>query len=142
MKLAPPAWNELPIVLWKELDRIVIGLAFIAYGITDLLTPHVRQFPFSYLQGWWDWEFIIAGVLFVVGVIIKSWAVRGVATILYAGGLATIAVAVIFGSGSSSLWLMLAFALQGFADLRRLRVKNEREKTRDVIDASRRARGG
>lgn len=142
MKSALPAWRDVPSLLWRELDRLIIGCAFMAYGIDDMLSPHTRPFPLHFLQGWWDWEFVVAGVLFLVGVITKSWAIRGVATILYAGGLATIAVVVIFGSGTPSLWLMLAFALQGFADLRRLRSKNTQEAAEDAIVVSRRTRGG
>jgi hypothetical protein len=137
-----PAWKDVPLLLRRELDRIVIGIAFTAYGIVDLIVENARPFPFDHLQTFWDWQFVIAGVLYIVGTLVKSWPIRGVATILYAGGLATISVAVLFGSGSPTLLLILAFAVQGFADLRRLREKNTREAAEDVIAKARRARGG
>lgn len=137
-----PNWRDLPLLLWRELDRMIIGIAFTTYGIVDLAVDNARPFPFDHLQTWWDWQFVVAGVLYIVGTLVKSWPIRGVATILYAGGLATISVAVLYGSGSPTLLLILAFAVQGFADLRRLRDKNSREAAEDVIVTSRRARGG
>lgn len=125
----------------REWDRLAIAGLFVAFGVADLATPDMTLLG-QYIEPWRAPQFIVAGLVLMYGVLRKSYLARGVGTILWACGLATIAVQVILTSGSVTLYLMAAFALMGFADLRRLRRKNVRERVDDIVARVHRRGGG
>ena len=140
-RTVPASVRDVIALAVREWDRVLIGLSFVGFALWDLLVPDISPVAAAF-----EWprivQFALAGATYIVGVLRKSYLLRGAGTVLYATGLANIAVVVLLGSRSPTLLLIFAFALQGFADLRRLRLKNLKEAVQDEVDFARRTREG
>lgn len=109
--------------LKEDLDKILTNGLFIAFGISALfIRPGSQSTQESLVAVIFDGQFILIGVLLMLGTIIGSYRIRVLGFILYTICLSTLALLTMIVGHSVVSLLLLAFALRGYSSIREMKI--------------------
>ena len=111
----------------RQWDELLVACLFIVFGVLSLTNPHTRSLRgqqetvpivFKIL---FDLEFVLAGLLIIIGILVHSYTLRILAHILYCIGLFTVGGLILTFSHSYVAFICFAFAGHGVFMIRNLR---------------------
>lgn len=110
----------------EDPDRLVSDALFIAFGVAALLDRPRSQAPtpefFSIL---FNIEFIILGILLMVGTITQNYRLKILGFTIYIIALGTMGFLVAFVSQSVISLLMLAVAIRGYTSIKEMQRRRQ-----------------
>jgi hypothetical protein len=123
------------LVLRRDWDQVLQALLMIVFGCWGVTGARQRSLePLGSLTMIFDAEFIVVGVLLIIGLRTNSWALRRRAYVVYSVALLLLAGLLAFYGPSPFIALALAFAMQGVVTIRILH-RQERMAMRMISEA-------
>lgn len=110
----------------EDFDRLASDALFIAFGVAALLnrptsqgsTPQVFQILF-------DVEFIILGILLMIGTVTQNYKLKLLGFIIYIIALVTMGLLVAVVNHSSVSLLILAVAIRGYTSIKEMQRRRQ-----------------